>query len=251
MKKRIQVPNKIRAELQKEINSTCPFCKSREVGHFEVHHIDEDPSNNLISNLLLICPLCHSKITKQDISVAEVIQIKEKVSQQLFSDIEFVGLDINTKECGWEPTEDIPYAFHLEKVKSYNPIFNFTFINHTKKTIVLTDISTKTKKLPIGLAGPYIPLPSVIRPIIKHKIELRPNNEWVKSRLLEKIEIPTGRAFQFQVEFYSDENSLFHPMTPLVLNLHFWFNEDKNIEIPKILLNTTKDYDSLSYAVIT
>ena len=29
----------------------------------EVHHIDEDRSNNEISNLCIICPICHRKIT--------------------------------------------------------------------------------------------------------------------------------------------------------------------------------------------
>lgn len=70
MAKRVRIPqeNKIRAFLQKEIDSICPFCENDDVGHFEIHHIDEDPSNNDINNLLLLCPICHSKITKGDIT---------------------------------------------------------------------------------------------------------------------------------------------------------------------------------------
>lgn len=51
-KTRVRIPqeNKIRAELQKEIGSSCPFCENTEVGHFEIHHIDENPSNNEIGN---------------------------------------------------------------------------------------------------------------------------------------------------------------------------------------------------------
>jgi hypothetical protein len=80
-KTRLKIPqeNKVRAELQKEINSTCPFCISQEVGHFEIHHIDEDPSNNDRNNLLLLCPTCHSKITKGDISRTDVFKIKLKL----------------------------------------------------------------------------------------------------------------------------------------------------------------------------
>lgn len=69
---------KVRATLQKEIQSQCPFCENEEVGHFEIHHIDEDPSNNDTANLLLLCPICHSKITKGDISMADAY--KRKIS---------------------------------------------------------------------------------------------------------------------------------------------------------------------------
>lgn len=77
-KKRTRIPkeNKIRAELQKEIGSTCPFCENTEVGHFEIHHIDENPSHNEIVNLLLLCRICHSKITKGDFSQIEVYKKK-------------------------------------------------------------------------------------------------------------------------------------------------------------------------------
>jgi hypothetical protein len=77
-RKRIPQENKIRAELQKEINSLCPFCENADVGHFEIHHIDEDPSNNDTGNLLLLCPICHSKITKGDITQLETL--KKKIS---------------------------------------------------------------------------------------------------------------------------------------------------------------------------
>jgi hypothetical protein len=45
---RVSIPkvNKVRADLQKEIASLCPFCDNADVGHFEIHHIDENPSNN-------------------------------------------------------------------------------------------------------------------------------------------------------------------------------------------------------------
>lgn len=77
-KKRIKIPkeNKIRAELQKEIGSVCPFCDNKDVGHFEIHHIDENSSMNDVTNLILLCPTCHSKITKGDISLDEVIRKK-------------------------------------------------------------------------------------------------------------------------------------------------------------------------------
>ena len=77
---RIPEENKTRAELQKEINSSCPFCSSADVGHFEIHHLDGNPSNNAFSNLLLLCPTCHSKITKEDIAPEEAKNKKESLA---------------------------------------------------------------------------------------------------------------------------------------------------------------------------
>jgi GTPase SAR1 family protein len=79
-KNRSAIPQKRKkiAELQQEISSKCPLCRSTDVGHFEVHHIDENPDNNITSNLLLVCPTCHSKITKGDIKSETVFKIKSK-----------------------------------------------------------------------------------------------------------------------------------------------------------------------------
>lgn len=75
---RAKIPQvaKLKANLQKEINSICPFCENEDVGHFEIHHIDENPSNNEPLNLILLCPTCHSKITKGDITVIDVLKKK-------------------------------------------------------------------------------------------------------------------------------------------------------------------------------
>lgn len=84
-KKRPPIPYKTKTLLQKEINSKCPFCNNEEVDHFEIHHIDENPENNSFINLLMLCPICHSKITKKDISLNEVLYQKNNLSQK-FSD---------------------------------------------------------------------------------------------------------------------------------------------------------------------
>jgi hypothetical protein len=77
-KKRTSIPKQaqVKALLQKEINNRCPFCKSGDVEQFEIHHIDDNPSNNNKANLILVCPTCHSRITKGNISMTEVIQMK-------------------------------------------------------------------------------------------------------------------------------------------------------------------------------
>lgn len=101
-KTRTKIPlyNKVKAELQQEINSSCPFCKSKDVGHFEIHHIDENPSNNQSLNLILVCPTCHSKITKGDWTPLEVMQMKisllPKPGEPLLDKISVSGKVINS-----------------------------------------------------------------------------------------------------------------------------------------------------------
>lgn len=71
--------NRIRAELQKEIGSRCPFCTSTDVGHFQIHHIDEDNCNHLYENLILLCSMCHSKFTKREWPVDKAEQRKQEL----------------------------------------------------------------------------------------------------------------------------------------------------------------------------
>ena len=80
-KSRKYISAKIRSLLQKEIKSICPICSNEDVEHFQVHHIDENPMNNEISNLFMLCPNCHSKITKGDISFEKVMKYKENLNK--------------------------------------------------------------------------------------------------------------------------------------------------------------------------
>ncbi len=248
-KRRKSIPqkSKVRAELQKEIQSVCPFCDSEDVGHFEIHHIDEDPSNNLIANLLLVCPSCHSRITKKDIKMIEVINKKETLLEKI-EKVEFISVNVDSDNCSWLPMESIPNAFEAVNLKSLFPIFNFSFINQSNKTILLTSIFVKTKKLPIGLSGPNVPLPNILRPLIKYKVKMPNDGKSTNVVLLEEIEIPRGRAFKFQVELYSESMEKFKPpFNKYVLFFEFGFNNGFQIKVPKILLNTQEDYDELVY----
>lgn len=65
-----------RALLQKEIQSRCPFCPSEEVDTFEVHHLNENPDDDRFENELMVCPMCHAKITAGTISRDEVFRKK-------------------------------------------------------------------------------------------------------------------------------------------------------------------------------
>jgi len=44
----------------------CAICHfSEDTDLLEVHHIDENRQNNNLDNLIILCPLCHKKITSQ------------------------------------------------------------------------------------------------------------------------------------------------------------------------------------------
>lgn len=59
-------------KLYQEADNRCPFCGVAEVAVLEIHHIDGDPSNSKIENLIVVCGNCHSKITSGEISLADV-----------------------------------------------------------------------------------------------------------------------------------------------------------------------------------
>lgn len=221
-KTRTRIPqvNKVRALLQQEIYSKCPFCNDKNVGHFEIHHIDEKPSNNDIPNLILLCPTCHSKIDKKDISIDEVIKAKQQLKNKI-SDIQFISVSIDSENCGWEPIDDTSNAFEAVRFKSLFPIFNFVFINNSEKTVLLTNVELKNRRLPIGLSGPVIEIPTILRPIIKYKIRLPASGETINIALNDEIIIPINTAFKFQVEIFNDYMESFTPQhNKYVLNLN-------------------------------
>lgn len=133
--KRVRIPreNKVRAELQKEIDSICPFCGNTDVGHFEIHHIDENPSNNEISNLLLLCPTCHSKITKQDITAEEVKSKK-------------ASLDLRNRDKV-SPAND-----STQIVKFHGPVEN-AIVGNKNRVIIRNSSRKVVSKYPEGSIG--------------------------------------------------------------------------------------------------
>lgn len=247
-KTRTPIPqlNKVRAILQQEINSKCPFCNNTDVGHFEIHHIDETPDNNAMDNLILLCPICHSKITKKDISIEEVKKWKNNLINRN-ADIQFISVTIDSENCGWESYENIPNTFKAVNLKSLFPVFNFSLKNNSDKPVLLTNIVITNKHLPVGLNGPYTPLPYILRPIITYKIKLPGNNKTINTSLIDEIVIRQGDFFKFQIELYSESMDDFIPPNKYALNLKFGFNNDFYIDIPKILLNSKNDSNKLQH----
>ena len=71
-KRRKTVPALASKKVYQEADNRCPFCAVADVAVLEVHHLDGNPSNNEVENLIVVCGNCHSKITRGEISPADV-----------------------------------------------------------------------------------------------------------------------------------------------------------------------------------
>ncbi len=59
-KKRVEIPDDIAAEILFLSDRTCCICSTRGKA-VQIHHIDENPSNNSIDNLAVLCLECHNE----------------------------------------------------------------------------------------------------------------------------------------------------------------------------------------------
>ena len=57
------------------------FCPSEDVDTFEVHHLNGQPDNNDLLNLLLVCPTCHTKITSGEITINDTYRKKQSLME--------------------------------------------------------------------------------------------------------------------------------------------------------------------------
>lgn len=245
-KTRTHIPQlaKIRSILQQEINSTCPFCDNTDVEHFQIPHINENPKINELSNLILVCPTCHSKITKCDISRAIVEQIKMKLPVKQL--IECANVSIDSLNCSWNNHESLEHVFYQNNMDDLSPlpIINFSFINHSKRTILLKEIQLKAKHLSKGISG--LPKPVILKSIAKYNIKLPYENEITSFKLIDEIQVPSGQAFKLQVQLFEILNDESYAIQGRkVLFFSFIFNNDISISAQKIFLNCTSENDKM------
>lgn len=59
-KKRVEIPLNVSAKVMFLSDRTCCVCRS---GNklIQIHHIDENPSNNSLNNLAVLCLDCHNE----------------------------------------------------------------------------------------------------------------------------------------------------------------------------------------------
>lgn len=76
------------SEYQKYLQEKCAICDSREL--LEVHHIDQDRTNNYPDNLITLCKECHQRVHHQSLQqiFADKVVSKEYAGVQKVYDIE-------------------------------------------------------------------------------------------------------------------------------------------------------------------
>jgi len=247
-KRRKAVSPKVKKYLQKEINSECPFCQNQDVGHFEIHHIDGNPENNEMSNLLMLCRICHSKITKNEIEKNQVELVKSKLPIKNTS-IELVSITIDENKYNWKSDKENDKIFFSENSqRSISPhlVLSWTLINHSRKTIVLKRIKYSAISLPSGLTGPAFP--SILSSLIKYKIPIKFDVEEQKINFINQIQIPEKQAFQFQTElFYEYEKKTYHLKGRFYLDIIFEFSNEHIVKIPRLFFNCKSESEELKH----
>ena len=134
--------------LQQEINSQCPFCRSTEVENFHFHHIDEDPGNSVFENLLMLCPMCHSKVTAGEITQDEVM-LRKSIVAHISGSIQTSKLDAETLR----ELDKIQSSYHkASPIKKYKKIQKIgEYIKHANLELaeyiaqILESISNTTR----------------------------------------------------------------------------------------------------------
>src|SRR5438270_9086934 len=104
---RPSIPASVRREILIEANYRCavPRCMSA----IDVHHIDEDPSNNDPSNLIALCPTCHAAFHRKLYTI-EAIRFWNLMLQQLNAAYDRNAINLllmlaKLEDAGWKKFE--------------------------------------------------------------------------------------------------------------------------------------------------
>ena len=252
MKKRIPVPNKHRALLQQEINSACPFCGLEDVTCFQIHHIDADPSNNHLENLVMLCANCHVKIEKSEISFLEVTKVKQGLAGR-GAQVEVASVVLDSSACAWTIHREHEHAFfQTNENKPLHPVIVFTLTNHTSRTVVFRRIEATVKTLYSGLSGLGAE-PQVLQPIASYHMALQRDGGMTALPLLNPIEVPAGRAFSFHLSISYEEvqGNIFPVEGRSVVYFVFRFDRGLAVSAPALCFNCTHENEPLRIQLLS
>lgn len=73
VKKRVSIPKSISDQVLREFRHKCAICGRHEP---QLHHIDEDPANNVVENLLPLCPNCHLQDSHNPTAAPDIYKVK-------------------------------------------------------------------------------------------------------------------------------------------------------------------------------
>src|SRR5438105_1928851 len=89
LKRRVSIPAATKRRIMIEAAFRCGLDRcATPGGPLDIHHIDEDPSNNDEMNLLVLCAGHHAQVTRCDISRADCRQIRARLRDHRRTDID-------------------------------------------------------------------------------------------------------------------------------------------------------------------
>lgn len=162
--------------------------------------------------------------------------------------IEFVNVEIDSERCSWEAFEGYENAFYQNNSnKSQFPIFDFRFINHLDRTIILKSIHLWVKSLYSGLTG--IPRSSPLDSSHTYQMKFKKGKENILTTN-PPLEIPADQAFRFKLHtIHEYEGQAIEIDDRNMLYFNFVFSSNISITLPKIYLNTKDELNSISIQI--
>lgn len=248
-KPRKPLSNKMRARLQKEINSKCPFCEDEDVEYFEAHHIDEDPSNTVLSNMLLLCRKCHSKVGERIITKQQTEHFKANLAN-IGKNIEVYKIEVISENYCWRPYPHLKNAFRLEwEIANDFPIFQFHLVNNYNRTVVLTDIELQVKHLFSGFGD--LPQPCEVPKSNVYNIFIESNKRVHKVNNFNGLQIPSKQAVTIQVEVAQKLDDVFINLDKrMILYFSLKFSGNILLDLPRIFINTDNENEGVPVYVL-
>lgn len=190
----------------------------------------------------MLCPTCHSKITKGDVTESEVSKVKFRLSQR-GSIVVLEDVILKSRYCSWKISGKDDYSFiRTSGSQTGKPIFEFRFINHSNKTVILKSIESFLNVVPSSLNGVGEPdsmygSPGPVRSIITYDLKVE-YDERVVHRPETTIEVQSKRAFSFQTMFYTGRGKDKLNITGrTTLDVVFRFSDGHEVVAPTLFLN--------------
>lgn len=167
-----------------------------------------------------------------------------------FIPVEIVSIGTDQENCAWYQEDGHENTFYrdYQSDKSPFPVFDFTFVNHLDRTIVLKSIHLWVKSLYSGLSG--IPMPAPLESSHTYQMKLQYGKESVL-RAVPPLEIPKEQAFRFKLEAINEYNGEPYPVKGRnILYFEFQFSSNVKVIAPKVCLNTKNESNTIEIRVL-
>jgi len=97
-KERVSLTSSQKEVIIRKYNGRCAICGERYKGYgFHFHHIDGDPSNTTLRNIVFLCSKCHDLVHKMARAKLKDYKVREKRRAR--------GVDIEFDITGFKPSE--------------------------------------------------------------------------------------------------------------------------------------------------